>query len=84
MSEDPVCVRCKRSLKPIPKVPYPGRLGEEIQEKTCADCWAEWQHAEVKVINELRLNFMDPRSNDILIQHMREFLCLEPESPSSE
>jgi Fe-S cluster biosynthesis and repair protein YggX len=28
------------------------------------------------VINELRLNFMDPRSQEVLTQHMREFLGL--------
>lgn len=72
------CVRCKRTAAEIEGVPYPGAVGEEIQQKVCTDCWAEWQHAEVMVINELRLNFMDPRSQDVLVQHMREFLCLEP------
>ena len=40
----------------------------------CADCWAEWEKHEVMVINELRLNFMDPRSADVLHQKLREFL----------
>jgi len=31
---------------------------------------------EVMVINELRLNFMDPKSQDVLVEQMREFLCL--------
>jgi Fe-S cluster biosynthesis and repair protein YggX len=31
------------------------------------------------VINELRLNFMDPKAPDILHLHMREFLGLETE-----
>ena len=51
---------------------------EEIQAKVCADCWAEWQRAEVMVINELRLNFMDPRALETLEHHMREFLMLAP------
>ncbi len=71
------CVRCHRTAPAITSVSYPGKLGEELGTKICADCWAEWRHAEVMVINELRLNFMDPRSQDILIQHMREFLCLD-------
>jgi Fe-S cluster biosynthesis and repair protein YggX len=29
---------------------------------------------EVMVINELRLNFMDPASQETLNRHMREFL----------
>ncbi len=84
MSDSPLCVRCRQSLQPIPQVPYPGDLGKEIQEKICLDCWAQWQQAEVMVINELRLNFMDSGANDILIRHMREFLCLDPASPDSE
>ncbi len=71
------CLRCRRQTAPVPGPTYPGPLGEEIAAKICGDCWAEWQHAEVMVINELRLNFMDPRAQEILVQHMREFLCLD-------
>ena len=46
--------------------PSPARTGREIQARVCADCWAEWRRAEVMVINELRLNFMDPASQEIL------------------
>jgi Fe-S cluster biosynthesis and repair protein YggX len=35
---------------------------------------------EVMVINELRLNFMDPASQEILNQHMRDFLFSPPRS----
>lgn len=69
------CVRCGRADAPaLPRRPMPGPLGVEIQEKICADCWAEWQKMEVMVINELRLNFMDPESQKVLSRHMREFL----------
>ncbi len=71
------CVRCHREAVPIGGVTYPGALGDELRERICAECWAEWQQAEVMVINELRLNFMDPRSQEVLIKHMREFLCLD-------
>jgi Fe-S cluster biosynthesis and repair protein YggX len=71
------CVRCRRTAPAIAGSSYPGELGEELARKICSDCWAEWQQAEVMVINELRLNFMDPRSQEILIKHMREFLCLD-------
>jgi Fe-S cluster biosynthesis and repair protein YggX len=71
------CVRCRREAPTLGSTPYPGRLGEEIRANVCADCWREWQNAEVMVINELRLNFMDPRSQEILVQHLREFLALD-------
>ena len=36
------------------------------------------------VINELRLNFMDPDSQDVLIRHLREFLKLDAEAPAAD
>ena len=36
------------------------------------------------VINELQLNFMDPRSLEILAGHMREFLLLDNSAESGE
>jgi Fe-S cluster biosynthesis and repair protein YggX len=69
------CARCGRSDAPaLARPPLPGKLGAEIQQRACADCWAEWQKVEVMVINELRLNFMDPASQETLNRHMREFL----------
>ena len=58
------------------RAPGAGRH-RQIRAGVCADCWAEWQEAEVMVINELRLNFMDPKSQDVLAQQLREFLMLD-------
>ena len=74
------CVRCHRQAPGATGVFYGGELGEEIRSKICADCWAEWKEAEVMVINELRLNFMDPKSQDILAEHLRKFLMLDGKS----
>lgn len=78
------CVRCGRTRNPPDRVPYPGALGEEIRSKICTSCWAEWEAMEVMVINELRLNFMDPAATDTLTRQMREFLCLGQESSPSQ
>ena len=77
------CSRCQLERLAIESNPYPGDLGLEIQEKVCRPCWAEWQQAEVIVINELRLDFMDPKSHDTLVLHMREFLGLD-RAPSAD
>lgn len=69
------CSRCGRTEAPaLTRQPYPGKLGAEIREKICADCWAEWTKMEVMIINELRLNFMEPAAQETLSRHMREFL----------
>jgi Fe-S cluster biosynthesis and repair protein YggX len=69
------CARCGRSEAPaLARSPLPGKLGAEVQQRVCADCWADWQKLEVMVINELRLNFMDPAAQETLNRQMREFL----------
>jgi Fe-S cluster biosynthesis and repair protein YggX len=72
------CSRCGNEGPRLPRPPLPGRSGQEVQSSVCADCWAEWERAEVMVINELRLNFMDPEAQRVLDRQMREFLFLEP------
>jgi Fe-S cluster biosynthesis and repair protein YggX len=73
------CARCGRPDAPaLVKPPLRGEIGRELEERVCADCWRDWQAAEVMVINELRLNFMDPASQDILARQMREYLKLDP------
>lgn len=75
MSNTVHCARCGRTDAPaLTRRPMPGALGAELQESVCADCWADWQKMEVVVINELRLNFMDPGAQTLLNRQMREFL----------
>lgn len=82
MTKTVQCDRCHKEGSALTSPPYPGPLGIEIQSQRCAACWSEWLQTEVMVINELKLNFMDPASQDILIGHMREFMALD--SPSTE
>lgn len=82
MSETVQCSRCGRQAVSLARPPLPGAVGAEVQQHVCAECWGEWQKAEVMVINELRLNFMDPAAQDTLTQQMREFLHL-PGTPEA-
>lgn len=83
MADSVECKRCGETAPGVDRVPYPGELGRQIREGVCASCWAEWEPMEVMVINELRLNFMDPKSMELLAHHMREFFSLPaPEGPS--
>ena len=71
------CPRCGLPGPALPKAPFAGPLGAEIAARVCANCWAAWRAAEVMVINELRLNFMEPSSQEILAAEMRKFLGLD-------
>jgi Fe-S cluster biosynthesis and repair protein YggX len=78
MSETVTCSRCLRSAPAIERgIFYTPELETEIRERVCVDCWGEWQRAEVMVINELKLNFMDPSALTTLTAQMREFFALD-------
>jgi len=78
MPTDPACRRCKTNSAPLEgELPLPEELAQLVRDTVCAACWREWQEMEVIVINELRLNFMDPAAQDILHTKMTEFLELE-------
>ena len=79
-----LCARCGETALGVENPPFPGELGDELRARTCRNCWSEWLKVEVMVINELQLNFMDPRSLEILAGHMREFLLLDKPADSAE
>jgi Fe-S cluster biosynthesis and repair protein YggX len=74
---DVTCRRCGQTREGLSRPPMPGPLGATIQSTVCLECWREWEKTEVMVINELRLNFMDPAAQQTLERHMREFLLLD-------
>lgn len=89
MSDNPDAIQCSRCGEQKPPMVHPPMiappsLAEEVHRNVCAVCWAEWQGMEVMVINELRLNFMDPKSQPILDQQMREFLGLATDDGPKE
>jgi len=72
------CVRCGKTAEPPPghRVPFAAGLKERVLTAICADCWKEWEGMEVKVINEYRLNFMDPQHRQQMEKACFEFLNL--------
>ena len=76
-----VCIRCGRESEALKQAPIPTALGGEIHQKICASCWREWLGFQVMLINEYRLNLMDPEARKVLETQMRSFLKLAPDRP---
>ena len=53
-----------------------GGVKEKVLASACASCWKEWEDMEIKVINEYRLNFLDPEHRATLQRACLEFLTL--------
>ncbi len=72
------CERCGKDGEPprASKVAFLGSHKEQVLGGLCSDCWKEWEAMEIKVINEYRLNFMDPEHRAALKKACLEFLGL--------
>jgi Fe-S cluster biosynthesis and repair protein YggX len=77
-----VCKRCGKTAEPpeAKRVPFGKKLKERLLASVCAECWKEWEAVEVRVVNEYRLNFLDPQHRDLLARSCLEFLNLPPEA----
>jgi len=77
-----ICTRCGRPGEPpvAARVAYLGELREGVLGGICSSCWKEWEGVEVKVINEYRLNFMEPEHRAMLKRACAEFLKLAPQA----
>ncbi len=73
------CVRCDQEGEAPPphRVPFPAATREAILSRVCAACWREWEGMEVKVINEYRLNLVDPEHRSMLQKACLGFLRIE-------
>ena len=58
------------------RVPSGPALKEKLAASFCASGWKEWEEAEIKVINEYRLNFVEPEHRKMLQRACLEFLNL--------
>ncbi len=53
---------------------YPGELGKRIFENISKRAWTEWQKKQTMLINEKKLNMMDPQARAFLEEKMQAFL----------
>ncbi len=53
---------------------YPGELGKRIFDHISKEAWGLWQQKQTMMINEHKLNMMDPEHRQRLESAMVEFL----------
>ena len=70
------CSRCGSTAEPLPQPPIPTATGREVHARVCPACWKEWLGMQVMLINEYRLNLIDPQARAGLEAQMRTFLNL--------
>lgn len=83
MSRTVHCQYLKKDAEGLDFQLYPGELGKRIFDNISKQAWAEWQKKQTMLINEKKLNMMEPEARAFLEQQMEAFL-FEGKEPEIE
>lgn len=73
MSRIIFCKKLKTNEEGLSAQPFPGALGEKIYNEISDKAWQQWTRHQTILINEYRLNLMDPKAREFLKQEMQKF-----------
>jgi len=73
MSRTVHCIKLGQDAAGLDRQPYPGELGKRIFEQVSQPAWAQWLRHQTMLINENRLNPMDPKSRRFLEDQMERY-----------
>jgi len=71
------CQKFNKELLGLSEAPLKGSVGELILKNISEEAWLLWVEAEIKIINEERLDLSEERAQERLYKAMLEFLGLK-------
>ena len=74
MSRMVQCVKLGKEAEGLDMAPYPGELGQRIFENISKEAWRQWMGQQTILINEHRLNVIDPEHRAFIEGEMEKFL----------
>ncbi len=75
------CVLLQREAPGLETLPYPGELGQRIFENVSREAWQQWMGRQTLLINEYRINPLDPKSRKFIEDEMLSFFFGGNSSP---
>jgi len=67
------CVKLNKEAEGLDFAPYPGELGQRILKSVSKEGWQMWFQQQTMLINEYRLNPIDPKARTFLEEQMEQF-----------
>ena len=67
------CVKLGREAEGLDYPTYPGELGKRIWENVSKEAWKMWLGQQTMLMNEYRLNPLDPKARKFLETEMEKF-----------
>ena len=74
MARNVFCSYLKQEAEGLDFQLYPGELGKRIFESISKQAWAEWIKKQTMLVNEKKLNMMNPEHRQLLEKEMVNFL----------
>ena len=69
-----LCKKLNQTLPKLDKAPIPGDAGQQILKHISKPAWEAWTTQQTMLINEYRLNPLDPQTKKYLYDSMLNFL----------
>lgn len=67
------CVKLKKEAEALATAPMPGELGQQLLQQVSKAAWKMWLEHQTMLINEYRLNLIDPKARDFLRHEMKQY-----------
>ena len=77
MARTVMCSKYGREMEGLDAPPYPGAKGQHLFETVSKQAWLEWLEHQTMLINERRLNMMEPGARAFLNEQLEKFLAGE-------
>lgn len=74
MSRTVHCQKLDQELPGLAFQTWPGELGKRVFENISQQAWDMWVNHQTMLINEYRLNPMDPKAKEMITTEMEKFL----------
>jgi Fe-S cluster biosynthesis and repair protein YggX len=68
-----MCVKFGKEMEGLDRVPWKGALGQRIFDSVSKEAWKMWIEHSKMIMNEYRLNPLDPQSQKIMEEQMENF-----------
>lgn len=66
------CIKLNKEAEGLDFPPYPGELGKRIYDNVSREAWAGWIKLQTMLINEYRLNLVDPSARKYLTMQVEK------------
>ncbi|MCB1807071.1 MAG: oxidative damage protection protein [Candidatus Competibacteraceae bacterium] len=74
MARKVFCLVLQHEAEGLERPPYPGEIGQRIYQNISREGWQQWLQRLAAIMNENRLSTADPKTLEVIEQHMLGFL----------